>query len=637
MASKRSRFPAAGFWGLVTAHSLGAFNDNAIRWFLIALTMKEVAEEGRAPIVALASILFLAPYVLFSVHAGLLADRYPKRNVLIASKAAEGAIMVLATVALFVWPHFDRQLYVLLGALLLLGIQAAYYSPAKYGTIPEMLSERYMSWGNGIFEMTGVCAIILGSACGSGFLFFVDREREAAETILRASWGLGIVGGGLGSDGAAAVSTLTSTLGMASFAVAGNRRFLAPAVLTAASILGLAGTVFVPRHAAALGSADRRRALSVFADRCRKFFGHRVILVTIVAIIAMWSLGLLLQLNLALYATDALGLKEHELGLVMGVVAVGVASGNVLAGYISGRTIELGLVPLGGFGAALFLAFLRFTEGSLALSCAVIWLVGLFAGMFIVPLHANLQEETEDEDKGGVWGTTNCLQTVGMLFAAGSFILLEKTFGLSAPQIFLVSGFAVFALTALVVAGLPECLGRLAVWLLARPAIRLSIEGQRHVPPRGPILFLAAVASPEDARAILFATRRFVRFALPRPERRGLLAHLVERTLRPIHLASRADPRAVGEDAARSILDALAKGEAVCVPISSPAGAPGLTRETLARVLEAAPAPAVLARIEREPGSRKVRLAFEPPYPRPSAALLGDLDRSLPEAERIPS
>lgn len=627
----------AGFWGLVSAHSLGAFNDNAVRWFLIALTMKEVAEEGRAPIVALASVLFLAPYVVFSVHAGLLADRYPKRNVLLASKAAEGAIMVLATIALFVWPHFDRQLYVLLGALLLLGIQAAYYSPAKYGTIPEMLPERYMSWGNGIFEMTGVCAIILGSACGSGFLLFVDREREAAERLLEASWGLGLLGAGLGSDGAAAVSTLTSSLGMASFEIAGNRRFLAPALLTAASVLGLAGTILVPRHAAALGAVDRRRALPVFVDRCRKFFGHRVILVTIVAIIAMWSFGLLLQLNLALYAKEALGLKEHQLGLVMGVVAVGVASGNVLAGYISGRTIELGLVPLGGFGAALFLASLRFTEGSLALSCAVIWLVGLFAGMFIVPLHANLQEETEDEDKGGVWGATNCLQTIGMLLAAGSFLLLEQAFGLSAPQIFLVSGFAIFALTALVVAGLPECVGRLAVWLLVRPSIRLSIEGQRHVPPRGPILFLAAVESPEDSQTILFATRRFVRFVLPRPERRTLFARLIERTLRPIYVPSPGDPQAPGEDAARSILDALARGEAACVPVSSRADGPGLSREALVRVLEAAPAPAMLARIEREPGSRRVRLAFEPPCPRPATALLASPDRSLPEAERVSS
>jgi MFS family permease len=162
------RYDRRGFWGIVLAQFLGAFNDNGLRWFLIAYSLRDVSPQEQGRVITWASFLFLCPYAIFSMHAGSLADRHSKRSVLIASKSAEAAIMALCAVALLFGGGPSFTLPVLLSTLCLLGVQATYYSPAKFGVLPEVLPERLLSWGNGIFEMTGASAGPSSSASSRG-------------------------------------------------------------------------------------------------------------------------------------------------------------------------------------------------------------------------------------------------------------------------------------------------------------------------------------------------------------------------------------------------------------------------------------------------------------------------------------
>src|SRR5713226_4406050 len=125
-----------GFRALLSAQLLGAFNDNVFK-MVVSLLAVDTASGGHAGgYLSLVGAIFMAPYLLFSGYAGYFADIYDKRRVLIVAKAGEIAIMALALVALII-----GRMEALLAALFLLAAQATFFSPAKYGILPELLPE----------------------------------------------------------------------------------------------------------------------------------------------------------------------------------------------------------------------------------------------------------------------------------------------------------------------------------------------------------------------------------------------------------------------------------------------------------------------------------------------------------------
>ena len=106
--------------------------------------------------------LFAIPFILFSMTGGYLADRFSKRSVIIGMKIAEILVMgvALAGLAMHNFP-------IMIVALFLRSTQSACFSPSKFGLLPELLPERQLSWGNGVFELGIFVAIILGTVGGS--------------------------------------------------------------------------------------------------------------------------------------------------------------------------------------------------------------------------------------------------------------------------------------------------------------------------------------------------------------------------------------------------------------------------------------------------------------------------------------
>jgi acyl-[acyl-carrier-protein]-phospholipid O-acyltransferase/long-chain-fatty-acid--[acyl-carrier-protein] ligase len=547
------------------AQFLGAFNDNALRTFLIALAVKKLQDRDQVSyVISLAPALFLLPYLFFSMHAGSLADHFSKRTVLMWSKAAEALILAIAVMGFLTQSDFVLVCSFLLAVLFLLGIQATYYSPAKFGVLPEILPERLLSWGNGVFEMTGVLAIIAGCASGPSFVALPEKHY-----------------------------------------------YLAPLVFTLAALLGLLATWFVPRLPPAAPNMPMRiNPLSDLLTYGGRLVRHRVLTLTLLAVVYMWSLGLLFQLNIAMYAKEALRLDEANLGLPMAMVAVGIGIGNVAAGYLSGKTIEIGLVPLASVGMALFSAALYFTAGSMPLTFVCIGILGCFAGLFIVPTHALLQEESAVEDKGGIWAATNFLQTVGMLLASGFFALL-CALGLTPPAIFLVCGIGTLVASFFIVLILPEALGRMILWAKGKALFRVQVGGQEHVPAHGPILFVVNGPPALEGFLLLAGTRRFVRFALPPESASTFLLRTFARSLKAIWLPSPslAD---LDQKALEEMENALRSGDSVAVFAGAPSAGPAgglaaLVKKGLAPVI-----PVQVERLENDSPRQSLLILFEP-------------------------
>src|SRR5258707_4991920 len=152
-----------GFWSLIATQFQGAFNENALKFLVIYLILAvEKDKAQRDQLELLVGVLFAAPFILFSLTGGYLADRFSKRGVTIWTKLFEVGVMLFATAAL-VGPNLKLAL----AAIFLVCTQGALFGPSKYRLLPELLPPGRLSWGNGVLELGTFLAIIIGSGSGS--------------------------------------------------------------------------------------------------------------------------------------------------------------------------------------------------------------------------------------------------------------------------------------------------------------------------------------------------------------------------------------------------------------------------------------------------------------------------------------
>ena len=167
------------YLGLILAQFLAAFNDQAIHAaaMFFAINKKSMSETQA---ISLMPILFYAPWALFCTLAGYLADRYSKRDSLVFWKFAEIAITLVALLGFWLGSGPMQSPwgpYLVLSTVFLMGTHSAFFVPAKYGAMPEILRPNLLSRGNGILESTSFLAVILGTVSG-GVLTSVFFGRE---------------------------------------------------------------------------------------------------------------------------------------------------------------------------------------------------------------------------------------------------------------------------------------------------------------------------------------------------------------------------------------------------------------------------------------------------------------------------
>src|SRR5437763_4893082 len=134
---------------------------------LVAVRMATEADAGRN--LSIISAIFILPFLLFSGYAGQVADVYSKRTVLIVTKSLEIVAASLGLVAFVI-----GRLEITYVVLFLIALQATFFSPAKYGILPEILPDRDLSRANGVLEMSTFVAIVARVACGD----FMSASRE---------------------------------------------------------------------------------------------------------------------------------------------------------------------------------------------------------------------------------------------------------------------------------------------------------------------------------------------------------------------------------------------------------------------------------------------------------------------------
>jgi len=517
--------------------ALGAFNDNVYRQAIIGLLFFLGLDTGERSLYAmLAPAIFIAPYFLFSAIAGQIAEKLEKQRLIVITTAMEIAIMSLAAIG-----FLTTNMPVLLVALFCTGVQSTLFGPVKYSVLPAILKPEELTGGNGLVEMGTSISILTGMIFG-GLIFQIA-----------------------GAHGPVVAATAIIAL-----AVAGNLvARLIPRVDAGEPALKVHWN---PWHEslAMLRLARRQRGVRN----------------AILGVSWFWFFGTLLTSQLPAYAELHLGGTANSASLyifALALFSIGTGTGSLLCEKLSARTVEIGLVPLGAFGMSAFLLDLYFARsgaaplvgldvpgflaqpGSVRIVIDLLG-IGVFTGFFVVPLFALIQSRTPASEMSRVFAAVNIQNSLFIVAAAGTGILLQTVLHWTIPQVLLALAIANALVALWIFSIVPEFLMRFLSWLLVRALYRLRPRGiEEHVPDEGPAVLVCNHVSYMDALILAASIPRPVRFVMYYRIFNIPVMSWIFRTAKAIPIAGAREDPALMQRAFDEIDATLAEGEIVCI------------------------------------------------------------------------
>lgn len=512
--SQNTRLPVSFAW-LNATQFLGALNDNIFRSLVMLFLIHLMGKEHQTTVIATSFILFVIPFLLFSHAAGVLADRISKQTIIVIAKGLEIAVMFVGCWAVYV--QSPKALY---GVLFLSCSMSALFGPSKYGIIPELVGESALSKANSQIEAFSYTAIIAGTFLSS---FFLDKVFTGAIYFKLSFVCIGITATGL----------LTS-LAIPKTPSAGSQKRFSPLFLV---------EIYKTLRETA---RDRHLFLAIVGSAFFLF------------------LGAFIQQNGLPYGQQCLGMNEVQSGYLFPVAALGIGVGALLSGLLSGRNIEFGIVPIGALGLTLSCILLGIVPATLPRALTLIFLAGVSAGLFIVPLAAFIQYRSPKKQLGEILACTNFLSFLGVALSVGLFYVLTHTLHLTAQQGFLAIGLLTGLLAAAAIAVLPDFLVRCVGVIVTRLFYRIRSAGQENLPLEEGALLVSNHVTWVDSLLISATQQRRIRFMMEREIYANRWLNPLFRLMRVIPVSAADGPHALQESLNRA-REEMDKGYLVCI------------------------------------------------------------------------
>jgi len=555
-------FQPKGFWALMATQFQGAFNDNVYQWVITFYLLALLQPSGPGTdsslffgkfsadtfVPAFATFLFSLPFIIFPALFGALADRFSKQRVAVAAKWLEIFIMLAGGIAFLLgWTPLIWFL------LFMMATQSALFGPAKYGILPEILPAERLSWGNGVIQMGTMLAIIMGTGL-AGPLFLLTKGKV----------------------------------------------YLVSVLLVFLSIAGTCFSYFITRPPAANPAQPIPKNPFLPWQGMLKYFKairkDKILFYAVVGYTYFWFIGALARQNLIKFSQTDLLISEDKISYLLAAIAIGIGIGALAAGYLSRGKVEIGLIPIGALGTMVFslllslpysvhrtvvaeplIRFAAFMKpggscpvigtlhslGGHYLTVMLLFLfLGIFAGLYGVPLAAAIQQRAPHGMKGGVIAAVNMLTWIGIALSSVVFLLLNL-FGLTAYHIFIFMGVSALGIGLLQCWRSPVMALRMLWWCLDGTLVRLHVTGRSHIPEDQGALLLSTHESFIDLMAIQAALDREIYFVIGKD---ALEVPWIRRLSRSMYLIP-VDPHAEDDMAAAVVKmrTLLAQGNLVCV------------------------------------------------------------------------
>ena len=511
----------------------GAFNDNVFKTALVTIITYQALNWTTLDPGFLNQLipgLFILPFLLFSATAGQIADKFDKARLARFVKVFEIAVMLVAGIG---W--MTHSLWLLVAAVVGMGMHSTLFGPVKYAYLPQHLTKGELIGGNGLIEMGTFVGILMGEVLGA-FLVMVP------------SLGVKLVAGG--------------TLAIAFLGWMLSRRIpVSPAPVPDLKINWNPLTEMV---------------------RNINFSRHnRTVFLSLLGNSWFWFYGAIVIAQFPLYAKNYLHGDHSVFVLLLMVFSLGIGAGSLLCERLSGRKIEIGLVPFGAiglsvFGLDLFLSSLRYTNtaavdvwgfiaqhGSLHIlfDCMMI---GVFGGLYIVPLFALIQTRCDPAHVSRTIAGLNIMNSLFMVTSALVAMML-LSMGFTIPQIFLTTAILNALVAIYIFSVVPEFLIRFIAWLLIHTIHRVHTIDTERIPTSGAAVLVCNHVSYVDAIVIMAASPRPIRFVMDHRIFKTPVLSWIFKTAKAIPIAPAKEDPWLMERAYVDIAQALHEGDLVCI------------------------------------------------------------------------
>ena len=504
--------------------AMNSFSDNFVKMLLIALSIIIAKDSwvGRHMELWLGAI-FSLPYMIFAPLAGYWSDRFSKRKVIVWMQVMQ--IICFVWLALALWmKRVPGSLEICLLGFFVLAVQAAVLSPAKMGIMKELAGSRRLGRVSGWLQVT-MLAGILGGMWAGGIWYGTEYEKTH-DAWMSALWPLIII-----------------------------------SIMGFVELIAAICIQTTPAHT----EVHWRKGMALeHFESLKIVFRRRSIRLAALGVTYFWFISnalsfILVTLTKELHPDTGHGDGPMELAKVAGILGIGVISGSIFASHVSRNRIELGLIPLGGFGlvAGLLWSGLA-TLGSSWMYAGIIF-TGAAGGCFMVPLYAFAQDKAEKQEKARIHAGMNLMDCLGTLVAV-AIVALMKAANLHSSTQFLLLAIPTFFAAVYIMRLLPQDLVRFLMLAAVRFTYKVKSVHMERIPATGGVLLLPNHVSYVDALIVGSASRRPVRFVMW-----DALYHLwwLKWLMRLVGTVPISATRA--QDAIRAVAAALKEGEVVCL------------------------------------------------------------------------
>lgn len=509
----------------------GAFNDNVFKNALVIIITFQAMDRFRMNpdiLINIAAGLFILPFFLLSATAGQLADKFEKAKLIRIIKLSEIVIMGCALIA-----FFYNSITGLIVLLFFMGAQSAFFGPIKYSIIPQHLKSGEIVGGNAMVGMGTFLAILLGTITG-GLLCEMNRAYITGIAVFF-------------------------------FAVTGwlfSRSI--PDARPSTPKLKINWNIFsetwgIIRHA--------RKEKSVF--------------LSILAISWFWFLGASYLTQIPNFTKEVLHSSGIVVTLLLTMFSIGIGLGSLLCEKMSGRKVDLGLVPVGAAGLSIFGIDLYFassisaagisgigqflsTPGSIRIITDILF-IGIFGGFYIIPLNAFIQIRTKEEYRARIIAANNILNALMMVAAAVMGVLFIGILDFTIPEFFLLTAVLNIAVSIYIFSVIPEFLLRFLIWVIGHTLYSVKHINIENIPDEGPAVIVSNHVSYIDWLIIAGACKRPVRFVIFELIYRLPVLNQIFRAGKTIPINGKHRGSSAYKEAFEKIKMALDDGELVCV------------------------------------------------------------------------
>jgi 1-acyl-sn-glycerol-3-phosphate acyltransferase len=514
------------FWPLFWTQFLGAANDNFFKnamVILITYNSVELFGLGSASLVAAAGGIFILPYVLFSAIAGQLSDHYDKADVMKMTKITELIVMIMAAIG-----FFTANYTLLFVVLFLMGAQSAFFSPVKFGSLPEILKPSELTLGNAYIGGGTFVAILLGTIVGG-----VSASLENA---------IGVTSAGI---------VLVSVIGIWT---SRNQQSLNDSH----GDVKIDYTFFKPTYEILSTTWKEKNVMKAITGITWFWFFGAAILSILPALVKELFLG-----------TEIVGT------IFLATFTIGMGVGAYLCNRLSNKRVEVGMVPLAtvmmSFGLllmALVAGIYKAPQSELMAPAlffqqaeAVIALIGLFmittfGGMFIIPQQAFMQKSARADYLARTIAANSIWNAIGMVLAAVLLMLLHAAH-VSLPKILAIMAILNFSYAVVAYYFYREEMWRFVMQLACWIGYNIDVDGAENIPETGPVILASNHVSFVDWLFIMSVSPRPIRWVIDHfyYNRPGLKQFLDQGKLIPI--ATRRENSSLLENAFVRMQEAL--------------------------------------------------------------------------------